>query len=128
MNRNNGRAISERLVILRDYLFTNADRTHAVSMEDIQKEYYKAGIESEDGKKISIKTVYRDLEAIEDIWKIRTKYVEKYKGYVLLNPPFEANEMRLIRRGIPSLPVSAHQWALKHQDDARYSGNVRDTS
>lgn len=37
-SRNNGRAISERLVLLRDYLYANADRTHAVSMEDIQKE------------------------------------------------------------------------------------------
>ena len=96
MNRNNGRAISERLVILRDYLYANADRTHAVSMEDIQKEYFNAGIENEYGDYVSIKTVYRDLKALEDIWKIRTQYVEKYKGYVLLNPPFEANEMRLI--------------------------------
>ncbi len=96
MNRNNGREIAARLVVLRDYLFANADKTHAVSMEDIQKEYYNAGIESENGDYVSIKTVYRDLEAIAAIWKIETKYIEKYKGYVLLNPPFEANEMRLI--------------------------------
>lgn len=96
MNRNNGRAISERLVILRDYLYANADKTHAVSMEDIQKEYFNAGFENEKGDYISVKTVYRDLDAIEDIWKIKTKYIEKYKGYILLNPPFEANEMRLI--------------------------------
>lgn len=96
MYRNNGRAISERLIILRDYLFANADRTHAVSMEDIQKEYFNAGIENESGDYISIKTVYRDLEAIAAIWKIETKYSEKLKGYVLLNPPFEASEMRLI--------------------------------
>ena len=64
MNRNNGRAISERLVILRDYLFANADKTHAVKMEDIQKEYYNAGIENENGNYVSIKTVYRDLNAL----------------------------------------------------------------
>lgn len=95
-NRNNGREIAARLVVLRDYLFANADKTHAVSMEDIQKEYYDAQFMSENGDFVSIKTVYRDLKALEDIWKIRTQYVEKYKGYVLLNPPFEANDLRLI--------------------------------
>ena len=96
MNRNNGRQIGARLVILRDYLFANADKTHAVSLEDIQKEYFNAHIEGQNGDYVSIKTVYRDLEALEDNWGIRTKYVEKYKGYVLLDPPFEANELRLI--------------------------------
>ena len=33
MNRNNGRAISERLVILRDYLFANADKTRALRIQ-----------------------------------------------------------------------------------------------
>ena len=96
MNRNNGRQIGARLVILRDYLFANADKTHAVSLEDIQKEYFNAHIEGQNGDYVSIKTVYRDLEALEDNWGIQTKYVEKYKGYVLLDPPFEANELRLI--------------------------------
>ena len=33
MNRNNGRDISRRLIILRDYLYANADKTHAISLE-----------------------------------------------------------------------------------------------
>ena len=61
MNRNNGRAISERLVILRDYLYANADKTHAVSMEDIQKEYFNAGFENEKGDYVSVKTVYEAI-------------------------------------------------------------------
>ncbi len=96
MNRNNGREIGARLVVLRDYLFANADKTHAVRIEDIRKEYSNAGFEGKNGVSVSLKTVYRDLEALEDNWGIRTKYVEKYKGYVLLDPPFEAYELRHI--------------------------------
>lgn len=96
MNRNNGREIAARLVVLRDYLFANADKTHAVKMEDIQKEYYNAQFMSESGDFVSIKTVYRDLKALEDRWGIRTKYVEKHKGYVVLNPPFSPDDLRLI--------------------------------
>ena len=33
MNRNNGRKIAERLMLLQKYFIENADRTHAVSME-----------------------------------------------------------------------------------------------
>lgn len=96
MNRNNGREISGRLVILRDYLYANADKTHAVRMDDIQKAYYNAGYENKNGNYVSVKTVYRDLEALKDNWNIQTQYFEKYKGYILLNPPFEAYELRLI--------------------------------
>lgn len=96
MNRNNGREISGRLVILRDYLYANADKTHAVRMDDIQKAYYNAGYENKNGNYVSVKTIYRDLEALKDNWNIQTQYFEKYKGYILLNPPFEAYELRLI--------------------------------
>ena len=103
MNRNNGREIGARLVILRDYLFANADKTHAVSMEDIQQLYEEAGYGGEkSGDYISIKTVYRDLDALYGIWGIETKYVEKYKGYVVLNPPFSPNDLRLIVDSIQS--------------------------
>ena len=34
MNRNNGRKIAERLMLLQDFFIKNADKTHAVSMED----------------------------------------------------------------------------------------------
>ncbi len=96
MNRNNGREISRRLIVLRDYLYANADKTHAVSLENIRKEYFNAHIMGQDGDYVSIKTVYRDLEALKDNWGVKVEYVEKYKGYVLLDPPFEAYELRHI--------------------------------
>lgn len=34
MNRNNGRKIAVRLFALRDFLFANADKTHAVRIEE----------------------------------------------------------------------------------------------
>ena len=33
-NRNNGREIAARLVVLRDYLFANADKTHAANIKN----------------------------------------------------------------------------------------------
>ena len=96
MNRNNGREIGARLIVLRDYLYSNADRTHAVKIAEIQTEYANAGFEGKNGVYVDIRTIYRDLKALEDNWNIQTAYKEKYKGYVLLNPPFEANDLRLI--------------------------------
>ena len=40
MNRNNGRKIAERLMLLQDFFIQNADKTHAVSMEDILRYYF----------------------------------------------------------------------------------------
>ena len=126
MNRNNGREIGARLIVLRDYIYANADRTHAVRIEDIQKEYSNAGFEGQNGVSVNIKTVYRDLNALADNWGIETEYVEKYKGYILKNPPFEANEMRLI---VDS--VQASKFITQRKADAltnkiiKYFGNGR---
>ena len=66
MNRNNGLEIGRRLMVLRDYLFANADKTHAVSIGDIQKEYYNAEFYGQNGDTVSVKTIYRDLDALRD--------------------------------------------------------------
>ena len=42
MNRNNVREIGARLVVLRDYLFANADKTRAISIEHIRKAHCSA--------------------------------------------------------------------------------------
>ena len=47
MNRNNGRKIAERLMLLEDFFIKNADKTHAVSMEAIRRYYLDNGIEGE---------------------------------------------------------------------------------
>ena len=96
MNRNNGREIGARLMILRDYLFANADKTHAVSMKDIQREYSNKGHTGKNGVPLNIKTIYSDLTALQTDFNVEVEYSEKHKGYILRNPPFEAYEMRLL--------------------------------
>ena len=96
MMRNNGREIAARLVILRDYLISNADKTHAVSLKDIQREYANRGYAGKEGKPLNIKTIYSDLAALETDFGMNIKYSERHKGYLLLNPPFEAYELRLL--------------------------------
>ncbi len=96
MNRNNGREIAARLIVLRDYLFANADKAHAVSMKGIQREYANKGFTGKGGIPLNIKTIYSDLAALQAVFEVDTEYSEKHKGYILHNPPFEAYEMRLI--------------------------------
>ena len=96
MNRNNGRKIAERLMLLQDYFIKNADKTHAVSMEAIRRYYLDNGIEGENSELVNIKTVYRDLDALGAYYRLDIEYSEKHKGYILRNPPFEAYELRLI--------------------------------
>ena len=96
MNRNNGRKIAERLMLLQDYFIKNADKTHAVSMEAIRRHYLDNGIEGENSELVNIKTVYRDLDALGAYYGLDLAYSEKHKGYILRNPPFEAYELRLI--------------------------------
>ena len=61
MNRNNGREIGERLNLLRDYIIQNADKTHAVKVEELRIHLANAGFEGQNGVALNIKTVYRDL-------------------------------------------------------------------
>lgn len=96
MNRNNGRKIAERLMLLQDFFIKNADKTHAVSMEAIRRFYLENGIEGENSELVNIKTVYRDLDALGAYYGLDIVYSEKQKGYILRNPPFEAYELRLI--------------------------------
>ena len=92
MNRNNGRKIAVRLFALRDFLYANADRKHAVTVDEIMTFY-----ENKQFENISLKTVYRDLHALQgDELEIDVEYSEKEKGWILHNPPFEAYELRLI--------------------------------
>ena len=62
MNRNNGREIGERLNLLKDYIIQNADKTHAVRLEDLQIYLANAGFDGKNGVALNKKTIYRDLE------------------------------------------------------------------
>ena len=82
MNRNKGRKIAVRLFALRDYLYANADQTHAVKTEDIMEHY-----QSREFENTSLKTVYSDLHAIRGKdYEIDVAYDEKAKGWLLYNP------------------------------------------
>ena len=76
MNRNNGRNIAVRLFALRDYLFANADKKHAVRVEDILTFYKNKGFTDN-----NIKMVYSDLHALQsDELGVYIAYDEKSKG------------------------------------------------
>ena len=96
MYRNNGQKKAVRLFALRDYIYANADEKHAVRVDDIVLFYKEKEFEN-----TSIKTVYSDLHALLSAG-IDIVYDEKSKGWILLNPPFEAYELRLIVDSIQS--------------------------
>lgn len=91
MYRNNGQKKAIRLFALRQYLYENADVNHAVKVDDIILFYKEREFEN-----TSIKTVYSDLHALLEAGGVDIVYDEKSKGWILLNPPFEAYELRLI--------------------------------
>ena len=95
MYRNNGVNIAIRLFALREFLYDNADETHAIKFEDIRAFYFAKQFKlgKEDGK--NNKTIYSDLHALQ-LAGVEIEYSERAKGWILHNPPFEANEVRLI--------------------------------
>ena len=99
MYRNNGVNIAIRLLALREFLYDNADETHAIKFEDIRKFYFerqfKIKNEDEEKGRKNNKMIYSDLHALQMIG-VEIEYSERAKGWILYNPPFEANEVRLI--------------------------------
>ena len=77
MNRNNGREIAERLHLLRDYFIKHADRTHAVSMADLQRHLSNKGFIGGNGVALDKKTIYRDLDTLKMLFDMDIEYVEK---------------------------------------------------
>lgn len=110
MYRNNGQKKAVRLFALRDYLFANADENHAVRVDDIILFYQEKEFEN-----TSIKTVYSDLHALLSAG-IDIVYDEKLKGWILLNPPFEPYELRLIVDSIQSSKFITQSEAQKLTD------------
>ena len=113
MMRNNGREIAARLLLLREYLYSNADKTHAVSMEDILQHYANNGHTGKGERPLNIKTVYRDLDALGADFGLDITYSEKKKGYILNNPLFEPYELRLIVDSIQASKFITQQEARK---------------
>lgn len=104
---NRSQALAERLVKLRDYLYTNATPTHAVKATDILKYLESVGHE------VEIKTVYRDIETLRNFFGLEIDYDGRQRGYLLLNPPFEPHELRSIVNSI-----QAAQFITQHEADS----------
>ena len=91
MNGSNKEIIAKRLFALRDFLYSHADQKHAVRFDEIETFYFNNHFKDGNNNKM----IYSDLTALKKAG-IKVKYDEKAKGWLLLNPPFEANELRLI--------------------------------
>ena len=88
---NNGVVIAKRLFALRDFFYTHADQKHAVRFEEIRAFYHNNRFLGGN----NVKMIYADLHALQELG-VNIGYDEKSKGWLLKNPPFEANELRLI--------------------------------
>ena len=111
--RNNGREIAARLLLLREYLYSNADKTHADSLKDIQRHYANKGYTGKDDKPLNIKTIYSDLTALQADFGMEIEYSERHKGYLLRNPLFESYELSLIVDSIQASKFITQQEARK---------------
>lgn len=87
---NKPQLIAKRLVLLRDYLYANASKTKAVSIQSM-KDYLH-----DQGDNCGIKPIYRALNILYEDFGLQIEYSEKLKGWVLYNPPFTQNDLRLI--------------------------------
>lgn len=87
---NRPQLIAKRLVLLRDYLYANASKTKAVSIQSM-KDYLH-----DQGDNCGIKPIYRALNILYEDFGLQIEYSEKLKGWVLYNPPFTQNDLRLI--------------------------------
>ena len=102
---NRSQAIAERLVKLRDYLYTNASPTHAVKTVDMLT--YLAN----EGHEVEIKTVYSDLKTLEIYFGLDLHYDGRQRGYLLNNPPFAPYELREIVNSIQAAKFITQQEA-----------------
>ncbi len=87
---NKPQLIAKRLVLLRDYLYANASKTKAVSIQSM-KDYLH-----DQGDNCGFKPIYRALSILHLDFGLHIEYSEKLKGWVLYNPPFSQNDLRLI--------------------------------
>lgn len=89
---NKPQLIAERVLLLREYLYANASRTKAVSINSM-KQYL-----NDKGDNCGIKPIYRALAILTSDFGMKLEYSEKAKpkGWLLKNPPLELQEIRLV--------------------------------
>lgn len=109
--RNRARDIVERLILLRDYIHTNASPTHAVKSSEML-EYLKSK-----GICIEIKTLYADLDMLGTYFRdVKIHYDGKQKGYLLDEPPLSSYDLRLIVNSIQAAQFITQEEANRLTD------------
>lgn len=81
---------SERLYLVYTFILKHANRTEAVKPKQIYDYLETFDIY------ISNKTLYADLEKIRTTMKLDVQWDNHKQGYLVLNPPFEPQELRLL--------------------------------
>lgn len=109
--RNRSRDIVERLILLRDYIHTNASPNHAVKASDMLTYLQSKGI------CIEIKTLYADLNMLGTCFRdVKIRYDGKEKGYVLDEPPLSSYDLRLIANSIQAAQFITQEEANRLTD------------
>ena len=90
MGYKSGQNIGIRLMLLRDYFNTHANKTTAVKRKELEDYLQDRGFP------VERKTLYTDLELLEIYFNMDIRYDQRGRGYVYENPPFEPYEIRLL--------------------------------
>ena len=78
-----------KILLIKDYLLSNTNEDHYVTSADIIEHLESFGIYADR------KTIFADIDRLEYDYGMKIDRVRK-KGYRALEPPFEANELRLM--------------------------------
>lgn len=84
-----------KILIIKDFLLSNTNKDHYVTSADIIKHLESFGINADR------KTIFADIDRLEYDYGMKIDRVRK-KGYRALEPPFEANELRLMVDSVQS--------------------------
>ena len=88
--------IGVRLLLLKEYLQSNAGKDRVVKRGELEEYLTEKGFPAEK------KTLYADFAVLGDVFDLHLEYDQHKKGWKLLNPPFEPYELRLLVDGIQS--------------------------
>lgn len=114
--RNRARDIVERLILLRDYIHTNASPTHAVKASEMLEYLKSEGCGSKD-RGIEIKTLYADLAMLGTCFRdVKIRYDGRQKGYLLDEPPLSSYDLRLIVNSVQAAQFISQEEANKLTD------------
>ena len=88
--------IGIRLLLLKEYLQANSGPTRPINRRVIE------AFLAEQGFPVEKKTLYADFAVLDDVFGLHLEYDKHAKGWKLLNPPFEPDELRWLVDGVQS--------------------------